>query len=218
MPTLYYAPGAISFAPHMVLSDLGVDHTALRLETADDAHRTPAYLKINPLGTLPSLVLDDGRVLTETAAILEYLATLRPEAALMPSDPWLRARCHEWLSVVGTSLRPTYAFILRPDRFVADAVTHAPLRAAARARFMDLLKHCEARVPSDGFLIGAYSVADPYLAVMVLWARFIGESLDGLPRLNAWFGRVAQRPSFLRTLRAEGLIDATGKPTPPARV
>lgn len=71
---------------------------------------------------------------------------------------------------------------------------------------------------SDGFLLGEYSVADPYLAVMVLWARFIGAPLDDLPRLNAWLGRVAQRPAFLRTLRAEGLVDASGKPTPPARV
>jgi glutathione S-transferase len=218
MLSLYYAPGAISFAPHMVLYELGIEHTAERLVTADDAHRTPAFMKINPLGRLPALVLDDGRVLTETAAILQYLAAVQPEPSLVPSDPWLRARCGEWLSLIGTSLQPTYAFILRPDRVVADATTHAPLQAAARARFMELLQHCEARVPNDGFLIGDYSVADPYLLVMVLWARFIGVPFDGLPRLNAWFGRVAQRPAFLRTLRAEGLVDAAGKPTPPARV
>lgn len=218
MPKLYYAPGAISFAPHMVLYELGIEHTAERLVTADDEHRTPAFMKINPLGRLPALVLDDGRVLTETPAILLHLAALQPEPSLVPSEPWQRARCFEWLSLIGTSLQPTYTFVIRPDRFVADATAHEPLRAAARARFAELLQHCEARVPNGGFLLGEYSVADPYLAVMVLWARFIGVPFDELPRLNAWFGRVAQRPAFLRTLRAEGLVDASGKPTPPTRV
>lgn len=218
MLTLYYAPGAISFAPHMVLEELGLPHEAERLVTADDEHKTPAFLKLNPLGKVPVLVLSDGRALTETAAVLQYLAALRPEAQLVPSDPWLRARLQEWLGLIGASMQPTYLFVTRPDRFIPDPATHAPLRSAARARFMELLGHCEARVPSDGWLLGEYSVADPYLAVMVLWARFIREPLDAFPRLNAWFGRFAARPAFLRTLRAEGLIDASGKPTPPTRV
>lgn len=218
MLTLYYAPGAISFAAHMVLEELGLEHETVRLETADDKHRTAPYLKINPLGSVPALVLSDGRALTETIAILQYLASLRPDAALEPSDPWLRARFHEWLSVIGTRLQPAYAFILRPDRIVADAAAHEPLRSAGRSRFIELLRHCEARVPNDGWLVGEYSAADPYLAVMVMWARFIRVPFDGLPRLNAWFGRVAERPAFLRTLHAEGLIDASGKPTPPQRV
>jgi glutathione S-transferase len=218
MLTLYYAPGSLAFAPHMVLEELGLPHALERILTGEEQHRTAAYLKINPRGLLPALVLDDGQVLTETSAVLQYLAALRPQAALVPSDPLLRARCHEWLSVIGTGLQPAYALIGRPDRFTSDAATHESLSAAARARFVEILRFCESRVPEQGWLLGDFSVADPYLAVMVLWARYLRDPVQDLPRLYAWFGRVATRPSFARTLRAEGLIDAAGKPTPPARV
>lgn len=219
MLTLYYAPGSLAFAPHMVLEELGLPHALERILTGEEQHRSPAYLKINPRGLLPALVRDDGQVLTETAAILQYLAALCPEAALVPSDPWLRARCQEWLSVIGTGLQPAYALIRRPDRFTSDTATHGSLSAAARERFTEILRYCESRVPQDGWLVGSdFTVADPYLAVMVLWARSIRDPLQDFPRLNAWFGRVAARPSFMRTVRAEGLIDASGKPTPPERV
>jgi glutathione S-transferase len=218
MLTLYYAPGSLAFAPHMVLTELGLPHALERILTGEEQHRTAAYLKINPRGLLPALVLDDGEVIIETEAVLQYLAALRPEAGLVPSDPLLRARCHEWLSVIGTGLQPAYALIGRPDRFTPDAATHASLSAAARVRFMEILRFCESRVPEQGWLLGEYSVVDPYFAVMVMWARHSRLPLEDLPRLNAWFGRVAARPSFARTLLAEGLIDASGKPTPPARV
>lgn len=219
MLTLYYAPGAVSFAPHMLLQELEIPHELCRIETGDEEQHRPEYLRINPLARVPALRLDDGRVLTETAAILQYIAALKPEARLVPDDPWSSARCYEWLSLIGTSLQPAYAFILRPDRVEPDTSTHAALRKTGRERFLRLLAHAEGQVPEQGFLLGPeLSVADPYLLVMVLWARFIGAQLDDLPRLAAWSQRVGQRPSFLRTLRAERLIDDTGKPTPPARV
>jgi len=219
MLTLYYAPGAVSFAPHMLLNELGLPHALERIDTGDEEQHRPEYLRINPLARVPALRLADGRILTETAAILQYLAAQRPEAGLVPEEPWLRAQCHEWLSLIGTTLQPTYAFVIRPDRVEPDPSTHAALRKTGRERFFKLLAHVEARVPEQGFLLGPeLSVADPYVLVMVLWARFIGAPLSELPRLVAWSQRVGQRPSFLRTLRAEGLIDDSGKPTPPARV
>lgn len=219
MLTYYYSPGGLAFAPHIILEELGIEHRLERVLTGEEQQHSPAYLQVNPLGRLPALKLDDGRVLTETAAILQYLAALRPEAQLVPSDPWLRARCHEWLSLLGTSVQPSYVWIIRPDRVVADASTHEALRREGRTRFLDLLRHCEQRVPEEGFLLGPeLTVADPYLAVTVMWCRFIQAPLDELPPLTAWFRRFAARPSFGRTLLAEGLIDASGKPTPPTRV
>ena len=219
MLTYYYAPGSVAFAPHIVLEELGIEHELERVLTGDEEHKRPAYLQVNPLGRLPALKLDDGRVLTETAAVLQYLASLKPDANLVPVDPWLRARCQEWLSLIGTTLHPAYALILRPDRVIADASTHDVLRTESRARFIELLRHCDVRVPDEGWLLGSeFSVADAYLAVMVMWARFIQVPFEELPRLKAWFARVAARPAYRRTLVAEGLIDASGKPTPPTRV
>jgi glutathione S-transferase len=219
MLTYYYAPGSIAFAPHLLLEELGIEHALVRVLTGEEQHRRPEFLQINPLGRLPAVKLEDGRVLTETAAVLQYIAALKPEAGLVPSEPWQRARCHEWLSLIGTTIHPAYALVLRPDRVIAEPSTHDALRKESRARFMELLRHCETRVPQEGWLLGTeLSVADAYLAVIVMWARFINVPLDELPRLKAWFGRVAARPAFRRTLQAEGLIDAAGKPTPPTRV
>lgn len=219
MLTYYYAPGSIAFAPHMLLEELGIEHALERVLTGEEQQKLPAFLEVNPLGRLPALRLDDGRVLTETAAVLQYIAALKPEANMVPADPWLRARCHEWLSLIGTTMHPAYALIIRPDRVISEASTHDVLRKESRARFIALLRHCETRIPEDGWLLGAeLTVADLNLAVMVMWARFIKVPLDELPRLKAWFKRVSARPAFLRTVRAEGLVDASGNPTPPARV
>ena len=221
MLTLYYSPGGVAFAAHMVLEELGLPYALERILTGEEQQHSPAFLQINPLARVPVLKLDDGRLLTESAAVLQYLAALHPQggAALVPSDPWLRARCQEWLSLIGTTLHPTYAMVIRPDRTVADETTHAALRAASHARFVATLKHCETRVPEEGWLLGSeFSVADAYLTVIVMWTRFIRLPLDEMPKLKAWYGRVTQRPTFTRTLRAEGLIDADGKPTPPTRV
>lgn len=218
MPTLYYSPGAVSLAPHILLHELDLEHRLVRVVTGDDEHRRPEYLRVNPLGRLPALVLDGG-VLTEVIAVLHYLAAQRPERGLVPSDALELARVNELLSLIASSLHPAYALAVRPDRVVADESTHAPLRRAGRDRFATLLAHIERRMPEGGWAVGErYTIADPYLLVMVLWARYIEVDLAELPRLGSFAARVLARPAVQKALRAEGLVDDAGRAHPPARV
>lgn len=144
-----------------------------------------------------------------------------PEAQLLPSGELERTRCLELLSLFGTQLHPAYTFVIRPDRFVPDDSVHEALRAAGKERFGSLLRHVDRHVlkADQPWVLGdAFSIADPYLAVMYIWGRYAQVETGRLEKLSAWAGRMLQRPSFQSALRAESLIDAEGRPTPPARV
>lgn len=221
MYKLYYSPGACSLAPHIVLKELGVPHEAICVPTGDEAHRRPEFLKINPLGRLPALALETG-VLTEVPAIMLYLAERHDSARLIPQALEQRARLWELLSLIASSIHPAYAMVIRPDRVVSDEVAHAGLQSSGRARFEALLAHVEKHVftqtSGDWVLPERYTVADPYLFVMYMWARYAGVDARPFERMTAWVRRVRARPAIEAALRAEGLIDAEGRPQPPQRV
>jgi len=220
MHTLYYSPGACSMAPHILLHELSIPHKLVRVFTGDEEHRRPEYLQINPLGKIPTLVREDGETLTEVAAILPYLAALAPDAQLMPGQPWATARTQAWLGIIGSQLHPAYALAIRPDRTLPDASASSlqEAREGGRLRFESLLGHLESLFAGPYALGEAFSIVDPYLLVMVMWARYIDISLATLPKLQAFSRESLGRPSVRKTLVAEGLVDQQGRPTPPSRV
>jgi glutathione S-transferase len=220
MHTLYFSPGACSMAPHILLHELNLPHRTVRVFTGDEEHRAAAYLELNPLGKIPTLVRDDGATLTEVAAILPYLAALAPSAGLWPEDPWGRAQAGAWLGLIASQVHPAYALAIRPDRTLpgASEATLVEARAGGRRRFEELLDHLEARFVGPFALGESFSVVDPYLFVMLAWARYIDVSLQRRPRLQDLSRRMATRPSVQATFVAEALVDAQGRPTPPVRV
>ncbi|WP_435660655.1 glutathione transferase GstA [Leisingera caerulea] len=200
---LYYKPGACPLASHIALQETGrpfeieaVDTAAGRTESGAD------YRAINPKGYVPALHLDDGSVLTEGAAVLQYIADSSPDAGLAPAAGTMaRARMQEQLNWIGTELHKAFGPLFREDTSEAG-------RDAARTAVAGKFDIIEAQL-EDGrvwLVADRFSVADAYLFVVSNWANFTGIDLTRWPRLAAFVSRCAARPSAQAAMRAEGLI------------
>ena len=201
---LYYSPGACSLATHIVLRELDLTFELVRVDTSTGRTETGTdFRSINPKGYVAALELDDGQILTESAALLQYLAELRPEAGLAPTGGLARARLQEQLNFISSELHKAFAPLFNP-------ATSPEAQQAAAARVSDRLEHYEALF-SDGrpYLLGqTYSVADAHLFVVAGWAVPCGFGLDRWPHLKAHGQRIADRPAVHAAMTAEGLIAA----------
>lgn len=200
---LFYKPGACSLASHIALNEIGmpfditaVDTTAGRTEDGGD------YLQINPKGYVPALQLDDGSVLTEGPAILQFLADGNPSANLTPAVGTMdRARMLEQLTFVSSELHKAFGPLFQDTSTEAE---QANARNAVGGKFETVEK-----LLSDGrqtLVDGQFTVADAYLFVVANWANFTGIDLAQWPQLAGFVARVAQRPAVQQALRAEGLL------------
>ena len=199
---LFYAPGACSLSPHIVLREVGAEFALDRVDLATKTTQAGAdFRAINPKGYVPALQLDDGAVLTEGAAIVQYLADAYPEAKLAPPPGTLdRARVHEHLNFTASELHKSFSPL-----FSTTASDDA--KQAAPAAIADRLDQLE-RHFADGraYLLGDdYTVADAYLFVIAGWANHTGIGLDTWPNLKAFVGRIAARDAVKAALTAEGL-------------
>lgn len=201
---LYYLPGACSLADHIVLEWIGHPYEIHRV--ARDELRSPAYLAINPAGVVPALQEDDGWVLTENAAILNYLADKYPAAGLGGDGSARgRAEVNRWLAYINSDLHPTFRPVFRPERFIDDEAQHEPLRNKALARLHDYFAHIDAHLAGRDWLAGARSFADPYLFVVVNWAKGRGVDLNGLANLARFHQRMTEDAGVQSAMQQEGL-------------
>ncbi len=204
---LYYAPTACSVAAHIALEEIGADFEARRIDLAKGEQTSPEYLKINPRGRVPALVVD-GQVVTEVPALLTYIAGLKPELELIPPAGSLaQARCFEWLGFLSSTLHVAYAQFRRPARFVRDG---SPCRdevsEEGRRITIRLYDEVEQRL-GDGWAAGdAYSIADIYLFPFHGWAwRLNVDAAAEYPKWTSLIERLKQRPAVRRVLDKEGL-------------
>jgi glutathione S-transferase len=201
MLKLYYAPGACSLSPHIALREAGL---AFDLEKVDlRAKKTASgadYYTINPKGYVPTLALDDGEVVTEGVAIIQYVADLVPDRHLAPPcGTFERVRFWEWLNFVATELHKGVSPLYRPQatddlkQFLRDRVTQ---------RLEVMGKHLEKRA----FLMGdRFTVADGYaFYTLRTWTGLLKGSLPN-PSLEAYFARIADRPAVKAALAAEAV-------------
>jgi glutathione S-transferase len=199
---LYYTPRACSLSPHIVLRELGLQFD---LECVDLATKKTAsgrdYLAINPNGYVPALELDNGEVITEGAAIVQYLADQKPEAGLAPPPGTLqRTRLQERINFIASELHKSFTPFFQKD-------TSEHTKAAATAHIASRFDYLES-ILADGrpYLMGdAYTVVDPYLFIVSSWAKPSGIELGKWPKLAAYIGRIAQRETVNAAMRAEGL-------------
>lgn len=199
---LYYAPQSCALAPPIVAVEAGLPITAIpvdipTLKTASGVD----YLAINPKGFVPALQLDDGQVLTENGAILQYLADLKPDAGLVPpSGTMARTRLHEALHYLGIDIHRGYSPLFRRD---TPAETREERRSSLRRHYAVL----DAQLSRSRFLLGdRYSVADAYLFALTRWSDLIRLDLSEFAYLQAFQRSVAERPAVLAAMRAQGLI------------
>lgn len=197
---LYFAPGACSLAPHIVICEAGLDVVLEKViwgpPRVTEGGRD--YYEINPQGAVPTLELDNGEVLTEAQVLLQYLAALAPEAKLAPTDGMARWRLLETLNFVATELHKGIGPLFKKP---ADDV-----RAGIVETVVNRLGLLERKLGGKDYLLGDFSIADAYAYVTLNWARMFKIPLS--PTLTAYFERVRARPGVQRALTEEGLPTA----------
>lgn len=201
---LYYLPGACSMADHIVLEWIGKPYQAEAV--ARESLRSPEYLKINPGGMVPALVEDDGWVLTENVAILNYLMDRFPEAGLSGSgSPRERAEVIRWLAFLNADVHPAFKPLFAAQRFIADETTHDALHESSRQKLRGHFERIDAQLADREWLTGHRSVADAYLFVVWRWARGKQVDLSGLDHLDAFSKRMHADPGVKAAMQAEGI-------------
>lgn len=198
---LYYSPGACSLSPHIVLNEGGFTYDTERVDLASGKTETGAdYRAVNPNGYVPALLLDDGQVLTEGPAIVQYLADRVPEKRLAPPAGTMeRYRLMEWLNFISTELHKGFGALFNPQ---------APeeWKTAVKAQLAQRIGHVSQRLAGKTYIMGDdFTVADAYLFTVLGWSQYVGLDLSPWPMLAAYLGRVAARPAVQAALKAEGL-------------
>lgn len=202
---LYYATGTCSLSPHIVALEAGISLDIERVDIFKKPHVTSTghdFTKVNPNGYVPVLELDDGSLLTEGAAIVQYLADLRPEAKLAPAAGTReRYELQSWLNFVASELHKMYSPWLFHPEYGAQA------QEVARGKIAERLASVESHLAGTGpYLMGeTFTAADAYLFTIVGWSGFAKVDLSAFPRLRAFMDRVGARPMVREAMRAEGM-------------
>jgi glutathione S-transferase len=213
MLQLYYHPTDASMAPHMLLEELGVPFELQLVDRANEAHKSEAYLRLNPNGLIPVLV-DGDTVLYETAAILLHLADRHPQAALAPAlGTAERAHFYKWMFWLSNTLHATLMLYFYPERWASPDHVHGAttVKARAEARVGGLLDLLDGEMARHGqpWLLGAgYSALDPYLLMLCRWTRMFGRPARTLPHLAPYLQRMLARPAVQRAYASEQIVDA----------
>jgi len=199
---LYYSPGACSLSPHIVLREAGLSFDLvkkdLHSQTLEDGSD---YRTINPKGYVPALVLDDGQVLTEGPAIVQYLADQVPGKKLAPPAGTLeRVRLQEWLNYITSELHKTFSPLFNKQ-------ASEDWKAAARALLDRRIDYVAKALEGRNYLMGdTFTVADCYLFTVLNWAAWVKVDLSRWPGASEYLKRVAARPAVQAALQAEGLL------------
>src|SRR5690554_804188 len=199
---LYYAPGACSLAPHILLKDTQLPH---ELEKVDlKAHKTQHgdnYYKFNTKGYVPLLELDNGEMLSEGPVIAQYICDQAGRDDLMPAAGTMaRYRVMEWQNYVTSELHKSYSPLFKRD---FNEEGKAWFRRALRQRY----EYVDARLQENEFLTGSsFTAADAYLFVVTNWAAHTGVDLQNLGALDSFMSRVRAREAVQQALVAEGQV------------
>lgn len=198
---LYYAPGACSLAPHIVLNELGIpfETEVVNLKTHKLADGTDFYA-INPKGYVPVLELDDGTRLTEIAAMLQYLGDLNPESGLLPAAGTIeRYRVLEWLTFISSELHKGFSPLF-------NAALPDDVKQIFRDRLAKRFEYLDRHLAGNSFLLGEqYSVADAYAYTILSWKDALKVDIDGWKNLAAYVRRNAARVQVREALHSEKL-------------
>lgn len=195
---LFFAPLACSLATRVALYEAGAQ---ARYTQADTRTKTLAdggdFFAINPMGQVPALRLDDGTVLTENTAILQYVADRFPQARLAPTSGVERSRMQQWLGFIGTELHKA-VFVPLLDKKASDDVKRYS-REKIALRMATLQAHLRGRE----YLLDAFSIADAYLTTILNWADATQVDLKQWPEVHEYYQRMLKRPSIARAAGEE---------------
>jgi glutathione S-transferase len=208
--TLYHSPSTAAFVVHWLLIELDLPHELRTLDFDRREQKSPEYLKLNPAGVVPTLVID-GQTICEAAAIAMHLGDLHPERRWAPpvGTPQ-RAQYYQWMFFLANTLQPAYRAWFYPTEPAGEANVAAS-QSQARERIEWAWSHIAAHLETGGpYLLGSQlSVADFLTTMLMRWSRNMPRPVDGWPTLHAYAQRMKARPAFKETYAREGLTDGT---------
>ena len=199
---LYYAPGACSLSPHIVARELGIPVELKKVNTKDKTIEGGGdYWKVNGRGYVPALELDNGEILTEGPAIVQYLADQKPDAGLAPkSGTFERYRLQEWLNFLTSEVHKQFSPLFKPN-------TPDDYKKIARENIATRFDWLDKQLAGKEYLMGKqFTVADAYAFVLIGWSKIQGIDLARWPNLAAYHKRVGARAKVQEALQAEGLL------------
>jgi glutathione S-transferase len=199
---LYFSPGACSLSPHIALREAGLAFDLEKVNLGTKQTATGAdYRTINPKGYVPALRLDDGTVLTEGPAIVQYIGDRKPETKLVPANGTLeRYQLQAWLNFIATEMHKTFSPLFH-------AKTPEEVRQSNRDLLGKRLTFVSQSLEGQPFLMGdTFTVADGYLATVLAWTKPLKIDLGQWPTVKAHFDRVVARPAVQAAMKAEGLL------------
>jgi glutathione S-transferase len=201
---LYFAPGACSLAPHILLREVGAPFDLEQVDNKAKKTRSGAdFWEINPKGYVPVLELDDGRRITENPAILQYIADQYPNSGFVPAcGSFDRYRVQEWLNFVTSEIHKTFSSLFKAD-------TPDEYKAIARENLSKRYAYLDEHLARHQYLYGEkFGIADCYLFVVTNWLHRFGLDIGKWPHVKAYWDRIAARPKVREAMQAEGLKKA----------
>jgi len=191
MLTLYYAPGTCALASHIALECAGAKYDAVRLDFAQKQQQSPDYLRINPKGRVPALVTDRG-VITETPAVLLYIAQMHPQAKLAPLlDPFALAKVNEFNSYLCSTVHVNHAHKRRGARWADDEAAHEAMRAKVSQNMGDCFALIEREMFRGPWVTGSqFTICDPYLFTLSSWLEGDGVDIQRFPKIANHYSRM----------------------------
>ena len=204
MLTFYWARNTCARATHIALEDAGAAYVSKRLDFAKAEQRTPEYLGVNPKGRVPALVTSQG-VLTETPALLVYVAQIHPQAKLADlKDPFAFAQCQAFAAYLCSTVHVAHAHDPRGARWADEPASLADMKRKSHGNMRDCFRLIERDLFRGPWALGdAYSVIDPYLFTISSWLAGHGVDVAEFPGVAAHFMRMNERESVRRVLAVE---------------
>ena len=204
MMKLYYSPGSCALASHIALLDADAAHEAIRVSFNDEEQKKPAYLAINPKARVPSLVTDNG-ILTETPAILAYVAQTHPDKKLAPlNDAFAFAQVQAFNSYLCSTVHVAHAHGRRGARWVDDESAMAAMKRKVPQTMADCFSLIEKTMIRGPWVMGErYTICDPYLYTISTWLKGDGVDIAKFPKVSAHFAAMNERPSVREALRVQ---------------
>jgi glutathione S-transferase len=204
MIKLFYAPHTCSLASHIALEDAGAEYSSERISFAANEQRKPEYLAINPKGRMPALVTDKG-ILTETPAILVFIAHSLPQARLAPLDePFAFAEVQAFNSYLCSSLHVAHAHRMRGNRWADDPAAIEAMQRKVPQSVSSCYELIEHKMLKGPWVMGAtYTICDPYLFTMAQWLEDDGVDPSRFPKVIDHRNRMSERPEVRKAIAEE---------------
>jgi glutathione S-transferase len=209
MYTLYFSPGTASMCVHQALIETSAEYRLIGVDLQAGAQRDPAYLKLNPNGVVPTLLID-GVPFSEAAALLMTIATRHPQAGLAPAEASPgRIAWYQWIVYLANTLQPAFRSWFYPGDVSDDPATQALVMPATRRKIESVWTRIDSHLAAQGpYLLGAeFSAADLMLIMLMRWSRNMPKPATEWPALQSYAVRMKDRPSWKQLYALEGLSD-----------